>query len=522
MTERFYGRVLAPEAKRAVLESLGVEVAPLRSHDDLWFHVRCGIDGYDALGALGDEYEHALARRAPDIHGPLSVVTLGRQARDAEAAYLDFVAAHLGPLPAWHGIQQAALAGEGVQWRAGLSDAQIAAVLAAQGEGMSPAKVGRYPTLDALVARAGGSRHWAEGEIFSFALDDTRFVVMKQIAPASCEMMTFTQNGFHTVLSAYRYTPQELADALMGYMGAAHAPALRYQQAPGTALNGFVVGHRAKLYRRDAGEATIVGVRAEAGRPLVALQFDTTQYTDAPQRAPFLHLELDGTELAATWAPTPPAAPGTVTPDGRRVRVLPDTPPYRDAILLLHGTRIEFTGEDGKTHTGRVGNKYTVDDRAAGRAITVRTEGFHPRNPSAGSATISEEAITRIVELSGGSADYARTPREARIATVAAMRFRAQWDTTFAQPGEREVDAANFSAAAGYTDADRRAIAALAVGQEWVCPTYGRSHTVRRLPDGGLTPDPARMAVIEQEFVAPETPSPPTACASARGTDLQP
>ncbi|WP_454727951.1 MULTISPECIES: hypothetical protein [Cupriavidus] len=505
---RFYGRVTAPESERGLLESLGIEVAPLRAEDGAVFCVRMDIAGRDGLQDLGGDFPHTLYRRAPDLDGPLSVVTLGPEERAAERAFVDFHAAQGGAAPAWLAIQREALASKGVRWRPGMPDAKVAALLAAHGEGMSPAKVGRYVTLDALAEAVRGSRQWAQGEIFTFALDDTRYVVMKQIAPAGCEMMTLTHHGLHDVLTAYRYGQQELADTLRDYLGVAHAPALRYAQAPGFALNGYVVGHRARLARSGSGEATIVGVRAAAGQTLVSLQFDAPAPAETPAGAVYHHLDIDGTALAATWALAPGAARGAVTPAGRLAPVLPEHPPYRDEILLLHGSLIEFTDDAGQTRTRRVSNKYTVADRAAGRAIDVRTGPFNPRAPSAHTATPVEADVTRIIELSGWSVDYARTPREARIAAVAAMRFRAHWGETFTLPGERVVDAAEFNAAAGYSAADRRAIAALAVGQAWACPEYGRAHTVRRLPDQGLSLDPARMAVIASEFVAPEAGPP--------------
>lgn len=497
---KFYGQVRAAATERAMLESLGVEVAPLRTEDGESFYVAVSEAAHPRLTELANDFPARLHARTPDLDGPLSVVLLGPEDRAAERAFLDFRAAQGGPAPAWHAIQREALAFKGVRWRPGLSEAKVAEVLAAQDEGVNAA-VGCYATLDALADKVRSSRHWARGEIFTFALDDTRFVVMKQIAPSSCEMLTLTHHGYHDVLTAYRFAQQELVETLRGYLQVQPEPALRYAQAPGTALNGYVIGHRAKLYRSGMGEATIVGVREDAGKTLVALQFDTPQRTDAPALTPFTHLDIEGTALAATWMLQPQAAAGAIAPDGRMAPVVPDEPPYRNGILLLHGTTVAFTDDAGQTRTGRVANAYTVNDRAAGRPIDVRTGPFLPSDPSANTTTVSERAISAIVERSGWSADYARTPREARIATVAAMRFRAHWDATFTLPGERVVDAANFSAAAGYSDADRRAIAALAVGQEWVCPDNGRAHTVRRLPDAGLSLDPAHMAVIAEEFV---------------------
>lgn len=522
---RYYGRVTAAASERVMLESLGVEVAPLRAEDAESFYVRMDDTARARLAELATDFPHVLHRRSPDLIGPLSVLTLGPAERAAEVAFLDYREGLGGQPPAWMGMQREALAHKGVSWRPGLSDAQVAEVLAAQEEGTNPSKIGRYVTLDALAEKVRSSRHWDQGEIFTCALDDARFVVMKQVAPASCEMLTLTHHGYHDVLTAYRYDQQELVEQLRGYLQVAPEPALRYAQAPGFAIGGFVVGNRAKM-QGNANEATIVGLRTEHGQTRVTLQFGEPQPVDAPEGATGQFFDLDWRNITATWAPGPVAATGSVSESGTVARpVLPELPPYRDDILLLHGSIIEFTDEAGQPRIGRVSNKYTVVDRAAGRQIAVRT--------GADTATVSEDSITRIVELSGWSADYARTPQEARAAAVASRRFRAYWDEAFVLPGERVVDAADFSAAAGYSAEDRRAIAALQVGQTWESPDYGRAHYVTRLPDHGPSLDPARMQVIWNDFVSLDGGDPaqwnataarPASNTQARGTDddLQP
>jgi hypothetical protein len=79
-------------------------------------------------------------------------------------------------------------------------------------------RIGYYPTLHELVSRASGSRHWSEGEVFVFAEASDRFIVMKQVAPDSCEMLTISNEGFHDVLTAYRFEAAELELLLQGYM----------------------------------------------------------------------------------------------------------------------------------------------------------------------------------------------------------------------------------------------------------------------------------------------------------------
>ncbi|MCA8050762.1 hypothetical protein [Burkholderia arboris] len=99
-----------------------------------------------------------------------------------------------------------------------LAFARIREILASHGEAAAEHQVGHYPSLSKLAEAVRSSKCWSEGEIFSCALDETRFVIMKQVAPASCEMVTVSHMGFHDVLTAYRYEQQELVDALNGYI----------------------------------------------------------------------------------------------------------------------------------------------------------------------------------------------------------------------------------------------------------------------------------------------------------------
>ncbi|MEX3556206.1 MAG: hypothetical protein VB131_06390 [Burkholderia gladioli] len=99
-----------------------------------------------------------------------------------------------------------------------LEFARIREILASHGEAVAEHQVGHYPTLAKLAETVRSNKNWSEGEVFSCALDETRFVIMKQVAPASCEMVTVSHMGFHDVLTAYRYEQQELVDALNGYI----------------------------------------------------------------------------------------------------------------------------------------------------------------------------------------------------------------------------------------------------------------------------------------------------------------
>lgn len=102
-----------------------------------------------------------------------------------------------------------------------LSEEVIKRVLSAQGEDVDLHRVCHYPTLEALAQQVRSSENWRQGEVFCCALDADQYVVMKQIAPSSCEMLTITQNGFHDVLTAYRFAQDELVSLLKTYVGPA-------------------------------------------------------------------------------------------------------------------------------------------------------------------------------------------------------------------------------------------------------------------------------------------------------------
>lgn len=102
-----------------------------------------------------------------------------------------------------------------------LSHSAIRALLAAHDEGMNPEKVCYYTDIRALAEKASGSKCWSQGEVFVFCESEQRFIVMKQIAPSSCEMLTISNKGFQDVLTAYRYQLDELVATLNGYMDVA-------------------------------------------------------------------------------------------------------------------------------------------------------------------------------------------------------------------------------------------------------------------------------------------------------------
>lgn len=98
-----------------------------------------------------------------------------------------------------------------------LTRAQVARLLASQDESCDLSRVSYYATLEALATTVTRSTHWALGEVFVCALDADRYIVMKQVAPSSCEMLVLSNVGFCDVISANRYGNDELVTALRRY-----------------------------------------------------------------------------------------------------------------------------------------------------------------------------------------------------------------------------------------------------------------------------------------------------------------
>lgn len=99
-----------------------------------------------------------------------------------------------------------------------LSMDELSAILAAEDEDCDPAHVGFYPDLESLAEKVRSSEIWSQGEVFVWAASKDEFVVMKQIAPSSCEMLTLTQDGYKDILTAYRFEQDELLGTLRRYL----------------------------------------------------------------------------------------------------------------------------------------------------------------------------------------------------------------------------------------------------------------------------------------------------------------
>lgn len=101
--------------------------------------------------------------------------------------------------------------------------AAVAAILAAHKEACVPDQVSYYPNLGALADTVRSSKCWAEGEVFVWASAPDRFIIMKQVAPSSCEMLTIAPSGAKDVLTAYRFTSNELVAQLQLYLASSEA-----------------------------------------------------------------------------------------------------------------------------------------------------------------------------------------------------------------------------------------------------------------------------------------------------------
>lgn len=99
-----------------------------------------------------------------------------------------------------------------------LSHRAVSDILSGQRESCSTERIGYYESLDALVDKVSGTKNWRYGEVFVYAEAPEKFVIMKQIAMDSCEMLTVTNAGFQDVITAYRYPKIELTQTLNDFM----------------------------------------------------------------------------------------------------------------------------------------------------------------------------------------------------------------------------------------------------------------------------------------------------------------
>ena len=88
------------------------------------------------------------------------------------------------------------------------------------GASCSQTSIRYYADLESLTSTVRSSRNWNLGETFVWVSSQTEYVILTQVAPASCEMMVVTPTGVEDVISAYRFEQDELIDKLLGYVEA--------------------------------------------------------------------------------------------------------------------------------------------------------------------------------------------------------------------------------------------------------------------------------------------------------------
>ncbi|UDM18936.1 hypothetical protein [Vogesella sp. XCS3] len=192
------------------------------------------LEGYDGNATVKDLYDHdaafaiALIQLIPDFEYPdFSHKTVGEIRRLAEKQHKDKM--QQGPVP---------IASESLQ--PALGNAEVARILSSHDEDVDPSKIAHYPSVDDLAEKVRSSGCWGIGETFVCSLDESRYIIMKQIAPSSCEMMTITQNGFHDVLTADCYEQDELVSQLRQY-AAPHLPEAAKELLSARGYHGVVL-----------------------------------------------------------------------------------------------------------------------------------------------------------------------------------------------------------------------------------------------------------------------------------------
>lgn len=94
----------------------------------------------------------------------------------------------------------------------------VACILKGHDEECDTHRLCYYPSVEVLARQVRSSKHWTMGEVFVYVESASRYIVMKQIAPSSCEMLTITKQGVADVLTAYRYEQDDLVGYLTGLL----------------------------------------------------------------------------------------------------------------------------------------------------------------------------------------------------------------------------------------------------------------------------------------------------------------
>lgn len=85
-------------------------------------------------------------------------------------------------------------------------------------EGCSRESIGYYRSIDALAEKVRSSRNWSRGETFVWVASADEYVILTQVAPASCEMLVVLPKGAEDVLTAYRFSREDLVQKLLCYV----------------------------------------------------------------------------------------------------------------------------------------------------------------------------------------------------------------------------------------------------------------------------------------------------------------
>lgn len=153
-----------------------------------------------------------------------------------------------------------------------LSENKIRDSLANEDEGFNPAKTGYYASVEELAEKVRSAKNWSQGEVFVFAESEDKFVVMKQIAPSSCEMLTITQDGYKDVLTAYRFEQDELVAMVKGFMG--DGPVIEAPTADGLQTTQQIEERKTAIFDVNAGFLQWLGEAKDHASAINAMNYD--------------------------------------------------------------------------------------------------------------------------------------------------------------------------------------------------------------------------------------------------------
>jgi len=95
---------------------------------------------------------------------------------------------------------------------------QVAQLIRDLDEACDPDSVCYYTSIDALAMKARSSRHWERGTTMVWASSPSKYLVLNQIAPDSCEFMVVLPHGAEDVLTCHRFDSEALTQKLLSYV----------------------------------------------------------------------------------------------------------------------------------------------------------------------------------------------------------------------------------------------------------------------------------------------------------------